>query len=172
MKNGTVRHLKKKQQIINQPLKCIAMTHVLFNRKPLEKSFTNLFDDFMTELPGMLKTEWNHSHGKGFAPVNITETKKAFLLEVAAPGFEKNDFKVNIEQDILTISAEKKEESKIENANTIRREYNYSSFKRSFTIDEKIDATNIEATYVNGILTLNLPRKEPVKASATEITIK
>ncbi len=73
---------------------------------------------------------------------------------------------------MLTISAEKKEEVKEENQKQIRREYNYNSFKRSFTIDEKIDATNIEASYNNGVLTLNLPKKEEVKVSATEITIK
>jgi HSP20 family protein len=126
----------------------------------------------MTELPVLLKTDWNPANGKGFAPVNITESEKSYLLEVVAPGFEKNDFKVNIEENILTISADKKEEDKMEKVNMVRREYNNSSFKRSFTIDEKIDATNIEATYINGILALNLPKREPVKASATEITIK
>jgi HSP20 family protein len=72
----------------------------------------------------------------------------------------------------LTISAEKKDEVKKENEKQIRREYSYRSFKRSFTLDEKIDATNIEASYINGVLTLNLPKKEVVKASATEIVIK
>ena len=89
-----------------------------------------------------------------------------------APGFEKTDFKVNIDQDILTISAEKQEETKNENDKQIRKEYSYRSFKRSFTLDEKIDASGIEAKYVNGVLTLNLPKKEQVKASAQEITIQ
>ncbi|MEI2737455.1 MAG: Hsp20/alpha crystallin family protein [Chitinophagaceae bacterium] len=105
-------------------------------------------------------------------PVNVKETEKGYLLEVVAPGFEKADFKVNLNQNLLTISAEKKEELKEEKEKQIRREYSYRSFKRSFTLDEKIDATNIEASYVNGVLTLNLPKKEEVKASATEIVIK
>src|SRR5690606_40898300 len=105
-------------------------------------------------------------------PVNVKETEKSYLLEVVAPGFEKNDFKVNLDQDLLTISAEKNSEAKAENEKQVRREYSFRSFKRSFILDEKIDATNIEASYVNGVLILNLPKKEAVKASATEIVIK
>jgi len=59
-----------------------------------------------------------------------------------------------------------------ENEKQIRREYSFRSFKRSFTLDEKVDATNIEASYINGVLTLNLPKKDTVKASATKIVIK
>jgi len=84
--------------------------------------------------------------------------------------FQRNDartiVKLFIAQGFL------KEEKKDENEKVIRREFRQRSFKRSFTIDEKIDATNIDANYVNGVLTLNLPKKEEVKASATEITIK
>src|SRR5690349_15501548 len=83
----------------------------------------------------------------------------------------KTDFKVNIDQNILTISVEKKDEKKDESEKQIRKEYGYRSFKRSFTLDEKIDATNIDAKYVNGVLTLNLPKKEIVKPSAQEISI-
>ena len=148
------------------------MTHVKFNRKPFEGTFNNLVDDLFTELPALFKTEFNNSNRNGFIPVNVKETEKSYHLEVVAPGFEKADFKVNLDQNILTISAEKKEEAKDDNQKQIRREYQYRSFSRSFTLDEKIDATSIEASYINGILTLNLPKKEVVKASATEITIK
>ena len=148
------------------------MTHVKFNRKPFEGSFNNLVDEIFTELPGLFKSELNQSFNKGFIPVNIKETEKGYQLEVVAPGFEKTDFKINLDQSLLTVSAEKKEEVKDEKEKQIRREYSYHSFKRSFTVDEKIDATNIEASYINGVLTLNLPKKEVVKASATEISIK
>ena len=147
------------------------MTHVKFNRKPFEGSFNNLVDELFTELPGLLKSEFNQNINKGFIPVNIKETEKSYQLEVVAPGFEKTDFKINLDQSLLTVSAEKKEEVKDEKKKQIRREYSYQSFKRSFTVDEKIDATNIEATYINGVLILNLPKKEVVKASATEISI-
>ena len=148
------------------------MTHVKFNRKPFEGSFNNLVDELFTELPVLFKSELNQNLNKGFIPVNIKETEKSYQLEVVAPGFEKTDFKINLDQSLLTVSAEKKEEVKDEKQKQIRREYSYQSFKRSFTVDEKIDATNIEASYINGVLTLNLPMKEVVKASATEISIK
>lgn len=148
------------------------MTTVKFNRKPFEGNFNSFVDDLFTELPVLFKNEFNGFNRKGFAPVNVKETDNSYQLNVVAPGFEKTDFKVNIDQDLLTISAEKKDEVKEENEKQIRREYNFYSFKRSFTLDEKIDATKIDATYVNGILTLNLSKKETVKVSATEVTIK
>mgnify|MGYP001024160202 CR=1 FL=1 len=148
------------------------MAYVKFNSRPFEGTLNNFVDDLFTELPVLFKTDFNNPERKGSVPVNVKETEKSYLLEVVAPGFEKNDFKVNLDQDLLTISAEKKSETKAENEKQVRREYSFRSFKRSFTLDEKIDATNIEASYVNGVLTLNLPKKEAVKASATEIVIK
>ncbi len=149
------------------------MTNVKFNSKPFEGTFNNLVDDLFSELPGLFKNEFNNGERKGFVPVNVKETDKSYLLEVVAPGFEKTDFKVKLDQSLLTISAEKKEQVKdTPLEKQIRREYNYRSFKRSFTLDEKIDATNIDASYINGVLALNLPKKEVVKASATEIVIK
>ncbi len=71
-----------------------------------------MFDDFFTDFPVLFKNEFNQSAWKGFVPVNIKETEKSYNLEVVAPGFEKTDFKVNLDQNILTISAEKKNEMK------------------------------------------------------------
>ena len=148
------------------------MAYVKFNSRPFEGTFNNLVDDLFTELPVLFKNDFNNTERKGTIPVNVKETEKSYQLEVVAPGFEKSDFKVNMEQDLLTISAEKKSEVKDENEKHIRREYSFRSFKRSFTLDEKIDATNIEASYVNGVLILNLPKKVAVNVSATEIIIK
>ena len=148
------------------------MTNVKFNRRPFEGTFNNIVDDLFTELPALIKNEFNLTDRKGFVPVNVKETDKSYLLEVVAPGFEKADFNLNLDQQLLTISAEKKNETKEDSHKNIRREYSYHSFKRSFTLDEKIDATNIEASYINGVLTLNLPKKEVVKASSKEIIIK
>ena len=147
------------------------MTLVKLNRKPFERNFNSFVDDFFTELPGLFRND-AEPQWKGFVPVNILETEKGYSLEVVAPGFEKTDFKVNLDQQVLTISAEKKEEVKDETKKQIRKEYNYRSFKRVFTIDEKIEANNIEAQYVNGVLTLNLPKKETVKETAKEINIR
>src|SRR5258705_2651607 len=148
------------------------MTNVKFNRRPFEGTFNNLVDDLFFELPVLFKNEFNNSGRKTFIPANVKETEKTYQLEVVAPGFEKTDFIINVDQNLLTISVEKKEEVNKENEKQIRREYSYRSFKRSFTLDEKIDATNIEASYINGVLTLNLPKKEAVKVSATKIVIK
>jgi HSP20 family protein len=145
------------------------MTHVKFNLKPFEGSFNNLVDGLFAEFPVLYKNEQNW---KGTVPVNIKETEKNYSIEIVAPGFEKTDFKVNLEQQLLTISAEKKSEAKQENEKQIRSEYSYRSFKRSFTLDEKTDGTNIDAKYVNGVLTLNLPKKEEVKPAVKEINIQ
>ena len=152
------------------------MTHVRFGRRPFDKSFNNFVDDLFSELP-VLYRNGTDTVFKGFAPVNIKESDKSYSLEVVAPGFEKSDFKVNIDQNVLTVSAEKKEEAKENAENTqaekhVRREYSFRSFKRSFTLDEKIDAAGIEAKYNNGVLVLNLPKKEVVKATAQEINIQ
>ena len=153
------------------------MTHVKFGHRPFERSFNNLVDDLFSELPVLYRNGTEQGF-KGFAPVNIRESEKEYSLDVVAPGFEKGDFRVSVDQGILTVSAEKKEDVK-ENAGNasdsekhIRREYKFRSFKRSFTLDEKIDAAGIEAKYNNGVLTLNLPKKEAVKVSAQEITIQ
>jgi len=147
------------------------MTYVKFNRKPFERSFNNLFEDLFAELPVLYKND-EQQGWKGFAPVNIKENETSYNVEVIAPGFEKDDFKINLEQNILTVSAEKKNETANENEKHIRKEYKYRSFKRSFTIDEKVNAENIEAKYTNGVLTLNLPKKEEVKTATKEINIQ
>jgi len=152
--------------------KLYTMAYVKFSRKPFEGTFNNLVDDLFTELPVLLSSGFNNTVRKDSAPVNVKESEKSFQLDVIAPGFDKTDFKINIEQNILTVSAEKTNEANEEGDKQIRKEYNFRSFKRSFTLDEKIDATNIEASYVNGVLRLNLPKKEGVKQSATEIVIK
>ncbi|HNA92717.1 MAG TPA: Hsp20/alpha crystallin family protein, partial [Chitinophagaceae bacterium] len=100
------------------------------------------------------------------------ETADSYILDIVAPGFEKTDFKINLDQNLLTISAEKSKAEKETTDKQIRNEYKFRSFKRSFTIDEKTDATKIEASYINGVLTLNLPKKVEVKQAATTITIK
>jgi len=141
------------------------MAYVQFNRKPFEGTFSNLVDDLFTELPVILNNGFNNSLRKDSVPVNVKETEGSYEREVVAPGFEKTDFNVNLEQQLLTISAEKKASETTNTEKQIRKEYSFRSFKRSFTLDDKIDATKIEASYINGILRLNLPKQVTVKAS-------
>jgi HSP20 family protein len=144
------------------------MTLVKVNN-PAAKSFDGLLNDFFNELPAFGK-KWSDD-AFGFPPVNITENANAYHLEVAAPGLDKADFNLKLDGNILTINAEKKTETKDETSKSIRREFSSRSFKRSFTLDEKIDAANIAAKYDNGILKVELPKKEETKALAKEITI-
>ena len=102
---------------------------------------------------------------------NISETAEAYHVEVNAPGRTKEDFKINIEKDLLTVSFEKKEESKTEGVKSIRREFSFSSFKRSFSLDEKVDTSNIQAKYENGILKIDLPKKPEAKPEVKQITV-
>jgi HSP20 family protein len=146
------------------------MTQVKFTRRPFE-SFNSIVDDLMTELPLLVKNEIRPFQGKNFAPVNIWEGEKAYTLELAAPGFEKTDFNISLDQQVLTIAAGRKEGETPENRKQVRGEFLVRPFKRSFTIDEKIDTNNIEAAYVNGILTVNLPKVEIVKQTK-EINIR
>jgi len=97
---------------------------------------------------------------------NIRETDEAYLLELAVPGFSKEDFKINLEKDMLTISSErdkeKKTEEKVEHS-CCRREFGHRNFSRSFYIPEAVDKDGIKAEYTNGILLITLPKKEVVK---------
>jgi HSP20 family protein len=135
------------------------------------KSFDGLMNELFNELPaGFGKTV--REDVLGFPPVNIIEKNDAYALQVAAPGFEKGDFSVKLEGNILTIAAEKAAETKAENEKVTRKEFSTKSFKRTFTVDEKIDATHISAKYENGILYVGLPKKEEIKAVTKEITIQ
>ena len=148
------------------------MTFVKLNNKPTEKNFNSLIEDLWKGIPSTINNEFNSLFHKESVPVNIQETKDAYVLEVVAPGWDKNDIKVSLDDKILSISAEKKNEVNDENSSYVRREYTSRSFKRSFTVDEKIDASNIQAKYENGVLTLNLPKMPEVKASSKEISIQ
>lgn len=143
------------------------MTLVKFNNNLGQKSFSNFVDEFFQELPGNLNKDWNG----GFPPVNIHETKDAYHLELNAPGRNKEDFSLNVDNGLLTISFEKKEETKTEDYKTVRKEFSYKSFKRSFNLDDRIDGAAIQAKYDNGVLKLYLPKKEQAKEAAKQIPI-
>jgi len=147
------------------------MTHVKFNLQPLEKNINSIVDDLFAEFPSVFTAGFNKPVMKGYVPANVKETDTAFEMDLIVPGFEKADFKINLEDKWMTISADRKEENKDEKVKQIRNEYGFKSFKRSFTLDEKIDATKIDAKYINGVLRLNLPKKPEVKPAATEIKI-
>jgi HSP20 family protein len=148
------------------------MTLVRFKNRPVSSTFNNLMGDFFPQFPSIIQDEFTAGSSNQYAPVNVKENEQAYFLELVAPGLEKEDFKINVEKNMLTISAEKKEETEHPSGKHIRKEYQFKSFKRSFTVDENIDAENISAKYVNGVLTLNLPKKVEVKEAAKQIAIQ
>ena len=142
------------------------MTQFRFSNKPASNGFNNLMDDFLATVPSFLQDDLIPRHQ---VPVNISEKENEYILEAFAPGFEKESFIINLEKNILTIEGSLKKEEKLEKK--VRKEYKPQSFKRSFTVDENIDADRITAAYVNGVLTLNLPKKDHVKPSTKNITV-
>jgi len=95
--------------------------------------------------------------------VNIIDSDDSFRLEMAAPGLNKEDFKISLDNDVMTISTEKKAESSEKNEKFTRKEYSYSSFLRSFSLPELVDVEKISAQYENGIMKVVLPKKEEAK---------
>ena len=92
--------------------------------------------------------------------VNIREDDKRFILDLAVPGIDKKDLKIDINEDILTVSSESKHESEENREGYKRKEFSYSSFCRSFQIPDNVNSDKIEANYKDGILTVTLPKVE------------
>lgn len=104
--------------------------------------------------------------------VNISENEAGFDIELAAPGLNKEDFKINLDKNLLTVSAEVKKDENVEAKDYSKKEFGYQSFSRSFTLPDSVDQTKIEAAYNNGILTLTVAKKEEAKLQAREIEVK
>lgn len=139
----------------------------LVKRNPANLNF--LFDEILSGFPAQWGKDQAQHH---FTPaVNIHETTDGYHLELIVPGRNKEDFKVSIDNNLLTIAFEQKEAAENKDYKTLRREFNFKSFKRSFSLDEKVNAEAIQAKYENGILKLYLPKKEEVKVAPKEITI-
>lgn len=97
--------------------------------------------------------------------VNIRENEDAFMLDMAAPGMKKEDFKINLDNNVLSISSEQQQQHEEEKEKWTRREFAYSSFCRSFTLPKSIDMDKIKADYKNGILSVKLPKREEAKVA-------
>lgn len=140
------------------------MNLIRFNQYPL-------FNDFFETLEKNFANQMEESRGD-IPAVNINEENDKFILEMAAPGLKKPDFNINLDNYVLTISSEKKEEKKEKDKNFTRREFFYNSFKRTFTLPKSIDAEKISADYENGILRVMLPKKEQELKVNRQIEIK
>lgn len=136
------------------------MNLVRWNNHPF---FSDLFENLLPKI-------YNKELCDECIPAaNIIENKDSFELEIAAPGMNKKDFKINLDNNILTILSEresKKEEKSEKNEDNVsytRREFIYSSFNRSFTLPKSIELDKIKADYKNGILNISLPKKDEEK---------
>lgn len=133
-----------------------------YNLMPV-KQFDNIMDNvFNRSISDILGNDFVTTQPS----VNIIEEKDAYIIHLAAPGMEKSDFSIKREKDQLIISALKENKEEESQGSFTRKEFNYSSFKRSFTLDQTIDANKIEAEYKNGILTVMLFKKEEAKENS------
>ncbi len=126
---------------------------------------------FNTTLADVMGTDFTMSSPS----VNVVEHDNQYSMQLAAPGLEKSDFNIRIENDYLVISAEKKTEKEEKtDSKFTRREFNYSSFKRSFQLDETVNREGITAAYENGVLNITLPKRDETwkKPASTTIEIK
>ena len=125
-------------------------------------SWSNWLDDiFNRDLPSVFTSNFNT--GISLPKVNIEETADAFIVDMAVPGLKKSDFNLHLDNQLLSISTELKEEKEHEEKNYTRREFGYSSFKRTFTLPESVDEDKIDARYKDGVLSIHLPKKEEAK---------
>ncbi len=149
------------------------MTLVKFTNGPrngvLKSPYTDIFNSLFNPEPYASKSLVSR-----VPAVNVSESENAFHIELAAPGLKKDDFKINVEERQLSISADKKQEEQ-ENADVKkynRKEFNYNSFSRTFTLPESADQANIQAEYTDGILYITVAKKEEAKIQVREIAVK
>lgn len=130
--------------------------------------FTPWFNDFFGADDLTFDRMWN----KQWVPaVNVSEDEKHFEIEFAAPGMSKEDFKIKVENGILTVSAERKEEKEVKQKNYTRQEFNFNSFSRSFTLPDNIKEDDIKARYEYGVLKLDVAKKEVTVSKVKEVKV-
>jgi len=130
--------------------------------------FQNWLEDFIAPVQ-----QYNNSRIRTSVPaVNIAEDENKFEIEFAVPGLTKSDFSINLDNDTLTVKSEKENSNEENNSNYTRKEFSYSAFERSFTLPDAADGEKIKAEYKEGILSIEIPKKEEAKVKpAKEILI-
>jgi len=133
-----------------------------------DDSINQMIDNiFSSSISDFLGTDFTRNH----PAVNIIEGQKDFLIEIAAPGFSKKDFQIELKENRLNVGAEIKSAEKSEEDHYTRREFNYSSFERSFQLPETVDADSIKATYKEGLLKISLNKIEPTPEIVKSVQI-
>ena len=144
------------------------MTLVKFNNpnNALMPGINDVFDSIFND------TFFNDRMISRVPAVNISETENNYHVELAAPGLKKDDFKLNLERNVLTISVETTADNQDNQKNYSKREYSYQSFVRTFTLPESADHNSIDATYTDGILKIDIAKREEAKVMRRQIEIK
>ncbi|MCJ8163409.1 Hsp20/alpha crystallin family protein [Pontibacter sp. E15-1] len=138
----------------------------------------SIFSDFFSDVDRIFDNDmflmpmpWKRMDAGSVPAVNIKDNEKDYLIEVAAPGMKKEDFNVDMDEGTLTISSQKQEEKTEEKDNFKRREYNYSSFSRSFALPDNVKTEEIKAQYTDGVLRLTVPKREQQERPKKRIKI-
>jgi len=140
------------------------MTNLLTRQSSLLPS---IFDDLDNPWTDLVSNFRIGSNNFSVPAVNITSQNGDYLISMAVPGMKKDDFKIDYKDNLLTISCSKEESTEDKNARYTRKEYNYTSFSRSFTIPNEVNSDKIDAHYENGLLSIKLPAREEFKKQTT-----
>ncbi len=145
------------------------MSLIKWNPELRFPSVFNWMDDFFSD-----KTDEFWSNNANMPAVNVTENKKAFKVDVAAPGYKKDDFKIEVKDGYLNISANMKEEKEDKDDKFTRREWKYASFNRYFTLPENVNSDDIGAKYEDGVLKITIPKvvKPELEKTAKTVSVK
>lgn len=126
----------------------------------------SVFDDFFKPWNNWFENDFFTGRSMNVPAVNIIDNKEDFVVSLAVPGMKKDDFNIDVEGNMITISCDKEEKKEEKDSRYTRKEYNYSSFSRSFTLPDEVMKEKIEARYEDGVLKLMLPKKEEAKKMA------
>jgi HSP20 family protein len=149
------------------------MTLIKFQNPRAKKFFESdaMFPGFGNAFDNFLKMDYNY--GESVPSVNVTENEQEYHMEYLVPGFKKEEIKVALEQNVLTVKAEKKTETTDEQKLYTRKEFSFSTFKRSFTLPKNIDVEKMVAKHEHGILSITIPKRiEEKKDNSKEIEIQ
>lgn len=142
------------------------MSLIRYNSSAPARNLNGLFDSFFNRnLTDFFGSDYRLTNPS----VNVKETEHAFVIEVAAPGLEKGDFKINIEKGNLTVSASRENKEEVEARNYKRREFDFTSFSRNFVLPESVNIETIEASYNDGVLSINAPKLDEAKVDPKRI---
>jgi HSP20 family protein len=147
------------------------MRLVRFNQPAVNQVFGNDFNNLFKTFDAMSPNKIAHNQTNTIPAVNVKEIENAFHIEVAAPGLKKEDFKLSLNENRLTISVNQEQKTEENTEKFVRKEFSFTSFQRTFNLPKNVEIEGIGATYTDGILTINVPKQVEVKPTVKEIAV-